>query len=65
MWTNWTAHWPKQRAARIRAVLGTTAIARSQPVRVMYQLADDDGNTRVEQAELQQVFDRGISVAAD
>ena len=39
--------WPKNSATTIRAALGTSTIARTQSVRVMYQLKDSAGNTRV------------------
>jgi hypothetical protein len=39
---------PPPPATTVRAVLGTEVLSRYQSLRVMYQLFDDDGNTRVD-----------------
>ena len=46
-WFSSTEYWGKSTASNITAVLGTTTLARPQRVRVMYQMSDHNGNTRV------------------
>ena len=47
VWYERSEHWPRNAATTVRAALGTGLLARPQSVRVMYQLKDAAGNTRV------------------
>ena len=48
VWYERSIYWPRKRATSIQARLGTTVLARPQQLRVMYQLKDEEGNTRVD-----------------
>ena len=47
VWYSEGVSWPTAPAVSVRAVVGTTVLARPQQLRAMYQLHDADGNTRV------------------
>ena len=47
-WYSESLSWPTAAATTVRAVVGTTTLARPQQLRAMYQLHDADGNTRVQ-----------------
>ena len=47
VWYSSTTQWPKNYGTSLRASLGTDTLARPQQLRVMYQVKDAFGNTRV------------------
>ena len=56
IWFSVSAHWPKSQATGARAVLGSSTISSMQELRVMYQVRDDAGNTRVSVSGQSRVF---------
>jgi hypothetical protein len=64
VWYSQSVTWPKNDAAggAIRAVVGTSTLARPQQVRVMYQLRDEHGNSRVNSVGVLSVHYAGGSI---
>ena len=63
VWYSSSIYWQRNAAASVRAALGTGTLARPQQLRVMYQLKDAHGNTRVGPAASPSVTFAGGSLA--